>query len=117
MTAAFGGLMVLASAGLFWAALLWNWTTTAEAGGVAIAAIFIVIAALASWRMGKPSAEVLASNAAARADALRSGSTRPILALLSAIQRAVRSLPPVSILAKSDAAPVRRSWWPFRRAG
>ena len=58
-----------------------NWSLEAE--GLAIAAIFIVIAAFASWRIGKPSAAVLASRAGARAAALRAGSTRPILARAS----------------------------------
>ena len=57
---------------------MWNWVTP-EAEGLATAAIFIAVAAFASWRMGRPSAEVLASKAAARAAALRAGSTGPIL--------------------------------------
>ncbi len=56
---------------------MWNWSPEAE--GLAIVAIFIVIAAFASWRIGKPGAQVLASKAAARAAALRAGSTGPIL--------------------------------------
>ncbi len=61
---------------------MWNWVTP-EAEGLAIVAIFIVIATFASWRMGKPSAQVAASKAAARAEPLGAGSTRPILARAS----------------------------------
>ena len=47
---------------------MWNWVTP-EAEGVAIAAVFIVIAAFASWRMGKrkrkPATDVLARAKAA----------------------------------------------------
>ena len=56
---------------------MWNWSPEAE--GLAIAAIFIGIAAFALWRMGRPSAVVLASKAAARAAARKAGSTSPML--------------------------------------